>query len=137
MELADQRFSKRLASTTVGLVETVQWPNSNSDCYPQQLVFVKGKAIVALGSQSFFGKRDAQVTLEKVKRMNNHQFTKGKLEKTLSQPNVSLVVKIYVFYYLGYKVSVRLARSIFRLKSQECPLSLQWLVEREEIQNED
>ena len=113
----------------VGRVKRSSGSDFDSDSYPQPPVSVRGKSGVAPGSLSLSNERDAQMACGKVKRVNYHQFTKVKLEKKdIVATKRKSCCKNCCLQLLG-ACGIRLAcKKYFRLKSQDRPLSLQWLI---------
>jgi hypothetical protein len=134
-DFSERRYREKLTSTIVGRQKPSS--GSDSDSYAQQPILLRGKLGVAPRTQ-LSEDRSAQLAPQKVKRVKDHQFTKVKLEKEdIVATKRKSCCRNFCLLVLGTR-GIRQAREkYFRLKSQDRPSSLQWLVGRGETQNED
>jgi hypothetical protein len=99
---------------------------------------VIAKLGVAPGSQSLFEERYVQMAPRKVKIVKDRQFTKVKLEKEdIVATKCKSCCKNSCLLVLETRGIHQAYEKYFWLKSQDCSLSLQWLVGQGETQSED
>lgn len=134
-ELSEKRYQERLTSTIIGRDQTRTPQEDLKDCSPRPVSILQ-KGSDSHGSRSFSGNIREDVAPRK--RLNDQKFAKVKLEKEdILATKRKSCCKHLCLLKLGTR-GIRHAREkYFRLKCQDRPLSLQWLVGEGDTQNED
>jgi hypothetical protein len=134
-ELSEKRYQERLTSTIVGRDQTRAPQDDLNECSPRP-VSVWQKGSDSHGNRTFSG--NIREDVASGKRVNDQKFAKVKLEKEdILATKRKSCCKHLCLLKLGTR-GIRHAREkYFRLKCQDRPLSLQWLVGEGDTQNED